>query len=107
MQYVKLPIKQKSLNSTEYYNAVSSGPQVQEPELWELKDDSMVLVMPDRMSYLFTGTNKHYFDVLDSKDDAKAEIVYKPQSQGIDSATLLKAIAIAQDPTLALNLIKE
>ena len=104
MSYVKFNIKEKNLNSSDYYNAVSSGPQVQNPEVWKLTDGTYVIVMPDRITYYFGASSAHYLEVV---DEEKTELTNQPNSSIIDSNTLLKAIAIAQNPNLAQNLIKE
>ena len=104
MSYVKFNIKEKNLTSGDYYNAVSSGTQVQEPEVWKLTDGTYVIVMPDRITYYFGTSSAHYLDIV---TEEKVELTQKANQSIIDSDTLLKAIAISKDPKLAAILLKD
>jgi len=102
MEYIKFKVKHTDITTKDYSNRITTGPQVQDPELWILAENSgAVLVFPDRM-YCWVGNNtlQYLTEIKGSNDPV-------PVSQGIDGNILLKAIAIAQDPTLAMQLIKE
>lgn len=104
MEHVKFKVRRVKTNSSDYYNKVSSGPAPKVPELWLFEDESgAAIVFPDRITCYVGSTNLDSLEILE--DEPKAEQITK--SVGIDSTTLLKAIAIAQDPTLAMNLIKD
>lgn len=102
MQYAKFKIKQTDLSTSDYSTKIMSGPQVQEPEIWILKNfDGAVVVFPNRM-YMWVSSDTVQYILTEYKTEET-----KQTTQGIDSNTLLKAIAIVQDPTLAVQLIKE
>lgn len=102
MKYVKFKVKQTDLSTSDYSARIMSGPQVQEPEIWILaNNDGAVIVFPDRM-YMWVGANTVQY--LAGADE---QVEQKPVTEGINSNTLLKAIAIAQRPDLAISLIKD
>lgn len=107
MKYIKFKCKEVSYTTSDYYQDISNGPLlIQEPEVWLLSDGNAVLVFPDRITcYIGTATFK-YVTVLEEVTE-KSDLITQPNSSIIDSNTLLKAIAIAQNPNLAQSLIKD
>jgi len=107
MDYVKININSKIvLPSTDYYTASNKYPAPKEPELWLIEDgNGAILMFPDRIYQWISPQNFNCFEVCAAEE--KTELTAKPNQSIIDSSTLLKAIAIAQQPDLALNLLKE
>ena len=106
MDYVKININTKIvLPSTDYYSASAKYPAPREPELWLIEDgNGAMLMFPDRTYSWISPPN---YNSLAIEPDEKTELTTKPNQSIIDSSTLLKAIAIAQQPDLALNLLRE
>jgi hypothetical protein len=105
MKKLKLSVNEKILlPSTDYYNETLKLPAPKVPEIWRVQDGAAVLMFPDRLYMWITPLNFNSFEVLESE---KTELTSQPNSSIIDSSTLLKAIAIAQNPNLAQSLIKD
>lgn len=104
MEYIKIKVRHVDYNSGDYYVKVSAAPAPKQPELWIFNDGTGgAIIFPDRITAYIGTTNLDSIEILE--EAPKVEQATK--SQTVDSNTLLKAIAIAQDPTLALNLIKD
>lgn len=105
MKTVKIPVNEKILlPSGDYYTEAGKHPAPQVPELWMIQDGSAILMFPDRISLWISSLNVNSFELAEPE---KAELTPQPNSSIIDGNTLLKAIAIAQNPNLAQSLIKE
>lgn len=106
MDYVKIKVNHKIvLGKSDYYSDSSKYPAPKEPEIWLIEDgNGAMLMFPDRTYSWISPTN---YNSLVIEPDEKTELTTKPNQSIIDSSTLLKAIAISQQPELALNLLKE
>ena len=106
MDFVKIKINHKIvLPTSDYYAEAQKHPAPKEPEIWLIeKGNGAVLMFPDR---IYTWISPQNYNALEVCAEETSELTQKPNSSIIDSATLLKAIAIAQNPTLATQLIKE
>lgn len=107
MDYVKININSKIiLPSTDYYSEASKHPAPREPELWLIENgNGAVLMFPDRIYQWISPQNFNCLEVC--PEEEKTELISKANSDIIDSNTLLKAIAITKDSSLALQLIKD
>ena len=107
MDYVKININTKIvLPSTDYYSASAKYPAPREPELWLIENgNGAVLMFPDKVYQWISPQNYNCFEVCAAEE--KTELTQKVNSGIIDSNTLLKAIAITKDSSLALQLIKD
>ena len=107
MDHVKIQINHRIvLGKADYYSELNKYPAPKRPEFWLIEDgNGAVLMFPDRIySYISPQT----FNSLNIESEPeKPELTTQANSGIIDSQTLLKAIAIAQQPDLALNLLKE
>lgn len=93
------------LGKTDYYSDSSKYPAPKEPEIWLIEDgNGAMLMFPDK-TYAWIAA--HNYNSLNIEPEEKPELTKMPNQSIIDSSTLLKAIAIAQDPALAMNLIKD
>lgn len=106
MKYVKFKCREVNHSTSDYYQAISNGPKPQEPEVWILSDGNAVIVFPDMITCYMGSPTFKYVTVLEESDE-KANLTSQANSGIIDGNVLLKAIAIAQNPNLAQNLIKE
>lgn len=106
MDFVKIKINHKIvLGKTDYYSDSGKYPAPKEPEIWLIEDgNGAVLMFPDKTYNWISAPNYNY---LTPEPEEKSELTKSVNSSIIDAQTLLKAIAIAQDPTLAMNLIKD
>lgn len=106
MDFVKININHKIvLGKTDYYSDSAKYPAPKEPEIWLIEDgNGAMLMFPDKTYSWISAPN---YNILTVEPEEKPELTTKPNSSIIDSSTLLKAIAIAQQPELALNLLKE
>ena len=105
MKTVKIPVNEKILlPSGDYYTEAGKHPAPQVPELWKIQDGGAVLMFPDRITVWISPLNFNSFELAEPE---KPELTHKPNSGIIDSSTLLKAIAIAQNPALATELLKD
>lgn len=107
MDFVKVNINPKIvLGKTDYYSDANKYPAPRHPEFWLIEDNFGALLMFPDKTYTYIGAMT--FNGLNIEtEQEKPELTAKPVSGIIDSSTLLKAIAIAQQPDLALNLLKE
>lgn len=107
MDYVKIKINPKIvLPATDYYTESSKYPAPSEPELWLIENgNGAVLMFPDRVYQWISPQNFNCFAV--TPEEEKIDLTTKGNSNIIDSSTLLKAIAIAQNPALATELLKD
>jgi hypothetical protein len=102
MTTIRININPKiKLPAADYYAESMKHPAPREPEIWQVEGGGAVLMFPDRIYQWISPVNYNSLNIV---EDAQATAV---SSSVIDSATLLKAIAIAQNPTLATQLIKE
>ena len=107
MDFIKIKINHKIvLDQASYFNDINKYPAPREPEVWLISEANGAIVMfPDR-TYVYISAQT--FNGLDIEPEPeKPELTRQANSGIIDSQTLLKAIAIAQQPELALNLLKE
>lgn len=106
MDFIKIKINHKIvLGKSDYYSDLGKYPAPKEPEFWLIEDgNGAVLMFPDRTYSWISAVN---YNTMTPEPEEKPELTTKSVSSIIDSSTLLKAIAIAQQPELALNLLKE
>ena len=106
MDFAKIKVNHKIiLGKNDYYSDASKYPAPKDPELWLIEDgNGAILMFPDKTYQWISPPN---YNSLAIEPDEKTELTPKVSSGIIDSSTLLKAIAIAQQPELALNLLKE
>ena len=89
----------------DYYSESQKYPAPREPELWLIENgNGAVLMFPDRVYAWVSPQNYNTMDVCEDMELVETQSV---QSQAVDGNILLKAIAIAQRPELAVDLIKE
>ena len=107
MKTIKIPFNEKILlPSSDYYSEALKHPAPKHPEIWRVDGGSAVLMFPDRVYMWITPVNLNSFETEDTAD-TKTQLTQQSNSAIIDGNVLLKAIAIAQNPTLATQLIKE
>lgn len=106
MDFVKIKINHKIvLGKTDYYSDSAKYPAPKEPEIWLIEDgNGAMLMFPDKTYGWISAVN---YNLLTPEPEEKPELTAKPNSCIIDSNTLLKALAIAQNPELAQSLIKD
>lgn len=107
MDFAKIKINHKIvLPKVDYYSEANKYPAPKEPEIWLIEEgNGAILMFPDRIYQWISAQNYNTLDVRSSEE--KTELTQSTKSSIIDSSTLLKAIAIAQDPNLAEKLIKD
>jgi len=107
MGHVKIKINDRIvLGKTDYYSDLNKYPAPREPEFWLIEDgNGAVIMFPDK---IYNYISPQTFNSLNIESEPeKPELTTQANSGILDSQTLLKAIAIAQQPELALNLLKE
>lgn len=106
MDFAKIKVNHKILlPASDYYSEASKHPAPREPEFWLIENgNGAVLMFPDRIYQWISPQN---FNCLEICPEETSNLTQQSNSSIIDSSTLLKAIAIAQQPELALNLLKE
>ena len=105
MKTLKISVNEKVLlPSADYYNEALKLPAPKVPEFWKVEGGAAVLMFPDRLYMWISPLNFNSFEISESE---KTELTPQANSSIIDSNTLLKAIAIAQNPNLAQSLIKD
>jgi len=105
MAHVKVKINPTiKISASDYYGEVTKYPAPSEPEFWVIDgNNGAMMVFPDKT---YTWISALTFNALKVVEDTEAEIV-QPSPPSFDGNTLLKAIAIAQKPELAVALIKD
>lgn len=106
MDFIKIKINHRIvLGKADYYSDSAKYPAPKEPEIWLIEDgNGGMLMFPDKTYSWISAVN---YNTLTAEPEEKTELTKAVTSSIIDAQTLLKAIAIAQDPTLAINLLKE
>lgn len=106
MDHIKIKVNHNIvLGKTDYYSDTSKYPAPKQPELWLIEDgNGAMLMFPDKTYSWISAVN---YNTLVVEPEEKLELTSQPNSSIIDSNTLLKAIAIAQNPALATQLIKD
>lgn len=106
MDFAKIKINHKiALPSVDYYSECLKYPAPREPELWLIENGGgAVLMFPDKV---YTWISPINYNSLDIHSEETLNLTPQSKHNIIDSSTLLRAIAIAQNPTLAIDLIKD
>lgn len=97
-KYFKFTVDTTTLPDMSSYSTLP----VSQPTIMKLQDGSAAIKVDSYTSYWISS---QAFNNLFT--NAQEELEPKPPQNSITENTLLKALAIAQDPTLAINLIKE
>jgi len=106
MDFAKININHRIvLPAADYYSELLKYPAPREPELWLIENGGgAVLIFPDKV---YTWISPVNYNCLDTHAEETLDLTPTPKHSIIDSSTLLKAIAIAQNPALATQLIKD